>query len=160
MKVALIIISFMILHFSIFAQIIMLDTNSKIGFNTKFLQNSDFQKEIGVENFTQRNNNTNKFAISIFDSDTSLYKMTLSTITKGHFVVEFTLISKNDKGVVIQFNKRFYFEDKDFEFFNMQINGKYAFYSVLNLDINYDTEGVKIDRNKGNLNFKDYYVLN
>ncbi len=138
----------------------MLDTNTRIGFNSKFFQNEDIQKEFGVENLTKRNNNSNKFAITIFDSDTSLYKMTISTVTKDHFLVEFTHITQNEKGVSIRFHERFYFEDKDFEFYNMNINGKTTFYSVLNLNIHYNPEGVIISRNKGNLFFNNYYILN
>lgn len=160
MKRALIIISILVLGFGTFAQIIMLDTNHRIAFNTKFLQNTDIKKEFGVENLTQRNNNTNKFAISIFDSDTSLYKMTCSTITKDHYVIEFTLITQNKKNISIKFNDRFYFEEKDFEFYNMKVNGKASFYSVLNIDIYYSEKGAEIKRNKGNLFFSDYYVLN
>ncbi len=160
MNKALIIISFMVLSFGSYAQIIMLDTNTRIAFNSKFLKNEDIKKEFGVENLTQRNNNTNKFAISIFDSDTSLYKMTLSTITKNNYVIEFKFITQNSEGVAIRFNKRFYFKNEDFEFYNMQIAGKSSFYSVLNLDIHYGAEGVEINRNKGNLSFNDYYVLN
>ena len=135
----------------------MLDTSAHIGFYHEFIYKDISRDNFGVESFSSKGNNV--FSISIFDSDTSLYKMTVTKINESEFSVDFMLFAQSRKGFVVLFSKKVVFSYSDFDIYKVEINGYNSHYSVLKLRIDYDSKSVEINKNEGKLNYNDYYLL-
>ena len=159
MKQIIILIFGLIVNVSAFSQMIMLDTTAHIGFYNEFVFNDVIKDDFGVEYFSTNANNKDVFSISIFDSDTSLYKMTVTKFDDSEFIVDFMLFSQSRSGFVILFSKKVVFNYADFDIYNVEINGYKSHYSVLKLRIDYESKDVDIYKHEGELDYKNYYLL-
>ena len=144
-------------HIFASSQVLMLDTNAHIGFYQEFDNVEGFEHNYGVESFS-RNKNT-IYSISIYDSDTSLYKMSVVKNNDNTFTFDFMLFAQTNIGFSVLYSDKKVYSIKDFEFYNVNINGIATHYSVLKLRVDFNSIKADIKKNKNTFEFSDFYVI-
>jgi len=144
-------------HIFAFSQVLMLDTNAHIGFYQEFDNVEGFEHNYGVESYS--NNRNEIYSISIYDSDTSLYKMSVVKNDNNTFSIDFMLFAQSKNGFSVLFSEKKVYSVKDFEFYNVNINGTDTHYSVLKLRVDFTSIKANIRKNDNAFDYSDFYVI-
>jgi len=144
-------------HIFAFGQVLMLDTSAHIGFYQEFDNVEGFEKNYGVESFNS--NNSVLYSISIYDSDTSLYKMSVVKNDDNSFTVDFKLFSQSSMGISVLYSDTMEYNSKDFELYNVNINGSDTHYYILKLNVDFTSLKAMISKHEDKFYFSDYYVI-
>ena len=145
------------LHIFAFGQVLMLDTSAHIGFYQEFDNVEGFEKNYGVESFN--NNNSVLYSISIYDSDTSLYKMSVVKNDDDSFTIDFKLFSQSSMGISVLYSDTMEYNPKDFELYSVNVNGSDTHYYILKIKVDFNSLKAMISMHEDRLHFSDYYVI-